>query len=1293
MRDREPSCVRSSSKSDSDQSHSGSLPERSSDTPKSTNALTVENLAKLNLKVANYEGEVSTIPKGYASTGRLRSYWPTSASRELWHFAIKVKLAQANNTLSLGYLLLEAVHTMPGRLSLFNNTFANFAVSPPSGQRLRDLLPLPLPSLALVTRWRDALGARNKSRNHRSLHLQPEIVARDIWTYLIIMAYNYEYCGRLGYNHWAHRETPSLAQAAVLDNVSSAVRYFVGQPGGCKAMPVWAEVIQKRSVDYSGDEVCHALPIRYNELISGLPDPELAASVAVESLIGDELRDWLFNPYDHLLPKDQWPEEVPKAVVQVESAEEYSKICVHLVKCGILSPIDYEDIFEVNGVKVLNGMFAVEKKGAVPSNADRVTRLIMNLVPGNSYQKLLTDSLGSLHSSTSWTSIRLPDGHVLLWSSDDQKGAFYVFRLPKQWRGLMAFTKTIPGYLIGSPKPRVYLAASVIPMGWISAVSLFQHLQRKLSLGAWPMGASLPSCAEWRRDGLLPMKSGRDEQKWFQNYLDDFDAPIIVKDSEAGDHMGIGSDMLYRKRAANELHGIYVSDAKAALGVTKLERMGAYIDGETGRVGLSVSKLLELGHFGLWLLSSLYVDSKGLTIFLGRLIRAFEFRRPLMGLLNDIWQHTNWEGRVVLRVPSVCEILMSLCMLPMAFTNLRAHVDSCVSCADASLSGGGMCISVGLAQSGVDTLTGMHSTEGQSSSPALEHINSLQYTLTPTPRNVNVTDFKVSVNGFARILCIGLFDGLGGLRIALNKLVTRCCVVGYVSCEVDKHAKRLVRKRWPGVIEWGDITLVNREMVSKLGDMFCNRVDLVLIGAGSPCQDLSALNAHRLGLAGSQSSLFYQIPRIVQYVKACFPGKVHFFVENVFSMAKVQVEKFNSTLGTTPYMIDAGDFSDAYRKRLYWTTWCIGTGPDRVSTHKGHYIEVKLFVQKKPCGWWLDKHGWWSGNGSMRDILIPTLTRALPSKKPMRNPAGLAQASPVAIARWKADDHCFQVYNYEDHHMVWDTARNEYRLPSANECEMLMGIGRHYTLGAVKEHFDSRATFVIRRQLIGNTFNCCVISFLVSELLTLHYLCKPVALSCHLAVDQYDIPFNEVNQSGLPIIKGDMETQIVKEYLNIAERGGSDIRLELGIPFRALAWPRAGARTHHWIWEIVNGYPWRSSEEVHINKLELLATFNTFKWRTRNVKQQHSRILHLVDSQVVGAILTRGRTSSRLLRSTVRRFNTLVLAADLYPAFAFVSSEDNPADLPSRWQYIAKKRRAQPYQNPASKRSVKRKEP
>jgi hypothetical protein len=58
--------------------------------------------------------------------------------------------------------------------------------------------------------------------------------------------------------------------------------------------------------------------------------------------------------------------------------------------------------------------------------------------------------------------------------------------------------------------------------------------------------------------------------------------------------------------------------------------------------------------------------------------------------------------------------------------------------------------------------------------------------------------------------------------------------------------------------------------------------------------------------------------------------------------------------------------------------------------------------------------------------------------------------------------------------------------------------------------------------------------------------------------------------------------------------------------------------------------------------------------------------LHLVDSQVVAAIVTKGRSSSRKLQPILKRWMAVVVAADVYPLIGYVVSEDNPADEPSR---------------------------
>ena len=50
-----------------------------------------------------------------------------------------------------------------------------------------------------------------------------------------------------------------------------------------------------------------------------------------------------------------------------------------------------------------------------------------------------------------------------------------------------------------------------------------------------------------------------------------------------------------------------------------------WVGEEVGRVGVPCTKLLENCSFGLWLLSESLCDCKGLAMFLGRMVHAFEF--------------------------------------------------------------------------------------------------------------------------------------------------------------------------------------------------------------------------------------------------------------------------------------------------------------------------------------------------------------------------------------------------------------------------------------------------------------------------------------------------------------------------------------------------------------------------------------------------------------------------------------------------------------------------------------------
>jgi hypothetical protein len=109
-----------------------------------------------------------------------------------------------------------------------------------------------------------------------------------------------------------------------------------------------------------------------------------------------------------------------------------------------------------------------------------------------------------------------------------------------------------------------------------------------------------------------------------------------------------------------------------------------------------------------------------------------------------------------------------------------------------------------------------------------------------------------------------------------------------------------------------------------------------------------------------------------------------------------------------------------------------------------------------------------------------------------------------------------------------------------------------------------------------------------------------------------------------------------------------------------------------WIWNTTIATGWRSLGE-HINVLEARALLLAIRWRARSPWFHHQRFLHLIDSRVVLSTVSKGRSSSYNLRRVLSKINAYCLAAHLWPKLAYVASELNPADTPSRAKREVKK--------------------
>lgn len=144
----------------------------------------------------------------------------------------------------------------------------------------------------------------------------------------------------------------------------------------------------------------------------------------------------------------------------------------------------------------------------------------------------------------------------------------------------------------------------------------------------------------------------------------------------------------------------------------------------------------------------------------------------------------------------------------------------------------------------------------------------------------------------------------------------------------------------------------------------------------------------------------------------------------------------------------------------------------------------------------------------------------------------------------------------------------------------------------------------------------------------------------------------------------ELSQTLVHHYLRRMEFRGSDVRLDVGLFYRPEAAPRTSIDPSRWSWTVAHSYPFKTEE--HINILELRAILHTLEWRARTSTFHSCRFLHLSDSQVCLAVLTKGRSSSRKVNRLLRRISSLCLALNVYPLWAWIESRLNPADEPSR---------------------------
>ena len=169
---------------------------------------------------------------------------------------------------------------------------------------------------------------------------------------------------------------------------------------------------------------------------------------------------------------------------------------------------------------------------------------------------------------------------------------------------------------------------------------------------------------------------------------------------------------------------------------------------------------------------------------------------------------------------------------------------------------------------------------------------------------------------------VSLFAGVGGFDLALE----RNGVEVVATCEIDKHAQKILTRHFPKAKLFADVTTLTGE------DLFNAGFDSsgIIVG-GFPCQDVSVAGK-RAGLTNAdgthtRSGLFWQVVRLLQETKAQY-----FILENVPGLLSSNSGRdFGTVIGALDELgygiawriLDAQYFVPQRRRRIF-IVGCLG---------------------------------------------------------------------------------------------------------------------------------------------------------------------------------------------------------------------------------------------------------------------------------------------------------------------------------------------------------------------------------
>eukprot|EP00971_Amphidinium_carterae_P348421 6490479-Amphidinium_carterae.1 len=749
-------------------------------------------------------------------------------------------------------------------------------------------------------------------------------------------------------------------------------------------------------------------------------------------------------------------------------------------------------------------------------------------------------------------------------------------------------------------------------MGWCSAVAVCQHVHRN-----FVRQCGLPGRCELRKGKVLAANSMGQVKEFFQVYVDNVDAGMVVDGKDLHDRLAWTETIAEKAHQ----HGIPYSEDKRVRQQFQATTLGAEVLGDKGCMRPPRNRLAKLWRLTLYVLGMDHPSQKMLAMLSGAWVFMFQFRRSLMATFDMMWRAvshslppSSWGGLVA------SELVIALSLCPLAMIDLRRPSSTLVSASDASSRGAGVAMSVGLSAQGRSMAKQMMIGE--------------------------------RLKGNTPIYVVEFFSQIGGCRVAAE--VAGVTVQGHLLIQVGSDGVRVLQDNFGTTSTVMEVPALTESFYKHLAERIPSHTHILVVGM-APYGDafkklkIGAHQGHDPAL-DDYTPLDWFVGLVAQLQWVMGKHRVDWLYEAMDSIPVTSLSLMCSRLGSNPILVDGAIWTQAIRRRLYWTSWEIK--PDEVVTISVTNGSAQASVQENlwpPSAHWLDR-GALVHDGHP----LPTLVRPIPRARPPQNPSGLTDLKPHERRRWEMDSYRLPPYQYADECMIF--AQGCFRTPSAVEAEVLQGYVRDFTVAAgIKiQQAPSVKPEDVRLGLLSSAFHVPSLVWLLKDWL--------FDIGATMAYDGGDVALLFGGRS-TDSAEENMEQTLVR-HLSLRQNHRGGVIQTLSRTQGVMQVP-SQIPTTWWEWREVFGAAWSQHDE-HINTLELRAVTLAVRARMRKPYQQGHRFLHLVDSLVVMGALSKGRSSSSSLRNECRKIAAILLATNSFITLGFVRTHNNPADKPSR---------------------------